>query len=269
MWERSMTIREVLATERRSSFYIVTSFDAGRGAGLFSRTEMRTVQLRPQPRVLTNHLVSVLCPRRLFHGTRKAPPIPEPRPFVPDVETFFTLIGRGLKKHASKFPSWKALFSLAPSDFKAMNIEPPRLRRYLIRWIHRYRAGDLGPGADFRFVEDGVALLKVASSARHDRAAECRCVVNVPPGETTISALPFTLVRPIGYAISGLRTITGPFARPLPGGAGAVVKITEGMWEDRRGRKIDGGERRQTLVRFKRRIAARREAAEEEALKHM
>lgn len=236
---------------------------------------MRAAQLRPQPTL--SKLLSCHNPRRLFHGTRKTTPrsIPEPRPWVPDIETFFTLIGRGLKRHASKFPNWEALFSLAPAEFRAIGIEPARTRRYLIRWIARFRAGDLGPGADFRFVEDGVALLRVASSATNDGAAGCKCVVNVPPLPAAVAAssstklLPSTLVRPIGYTISGLRTIKGPFARMLPGDDGAIVKVTEGMWEDKRGRKIDGGERRRAMVRFKRRVAERRAAAEEEAMKRM
>ncbi|RDA86540.1 hypothetical protein CP532_1901 [Ophiocordyceps camponoti-leonardi (nom. inval.)] len=232
---------------------------------------MRAAQLRP--RALTGlNLLSGPQPRRLFHGQQKTHfrgktidrlAIPEPRPFAPDVETFFTLIGRGLKKHASKFPTWESLFSLAPAEFRAIGIEPPRLRRYLIRWVDKYRTGNLGPGADFLHVEDGVALLKVATSTT---TIGSRCVVNVPAGER-ISPSPIDFVRPVGYNIVGLRTIAGPFARLLPGDGGAVVKVTEGMWEDKRGRKIDGGERRQTYIRHKRRSMARREALEAETQK--
>ncbi|RCI07478.1 hypothetical protein L249_4556 [Ophiocordyceps polyrhachis-furcata BCC 54312] len=236
--------------------------------------EMRAAQLRPQALLTCLNLLSGHQPRRLFHGKSRTRfngkfinrlKVPKPLPFAPDVETFFTLIGRGLKKHASKFPTWKSLFALAPADFRAIGIEPPRLRRYLIRWIEKYRVGNLGPGADFLYVEDGIALLKIASSTT---TTGVRCVVNVPPGiEKPISTLPIKLVRPIGYKIVGLRTITGPFARLLPGNDGAVVKVTEGMWEDKRGRKIDGGERRQTYIRHKRRSMARREALEAESLK--
>ncbi|RDA90572.1 hypothetical protein CP533_2594 [Ophiocordyceps camponoti-saundersi (nom. inval.)] len=241
-------------------------FDAGRGAGLLlPRKDMRAARLRPQALAGLN-LLSGHQPRRLIHKKRTASPeIPKPRPFVPNVETFLTLIGRGLKKHASKFPSWESLFALAPPDLRTIGIEPPRLRRYLIRWIQKYRVGDLGPGADFLYVEDGVAHLKVATAPWK---AAVRCVVNVPPpSQETISTLPITLVRPMGYNIVGLRTIAGPFAQSLPNDGGAVVKVTEGMWEDKRGHKVDGGERRQTYIRFKRRSQARREAMEAETPK--
>jgi hypothetical protein len=39
---------------------------------------------------------------------------------------------------------------------------------------------------------------------------------------------------------------------------GARVTVTEGMWEDKRGHKVDGGERRRDEIRFKRRVAERK-----------
>ncbi|KAG6000202.1 hypothetical protein E4U54_001508 [Claviceps lovelessii] len=205
--------------------------------------------------------------RRFLHKTRPPHPIPQPRPFVPDVPTFLTLIGRGLNKHASKFPSWESLFSLTSPELKELGIEPPRNRRYLLQWMQRYRKGALGPGGDFEFVKDGQAILKVATPPA-SVVSDAKWVVNVPSEEegaasdgdtATVKSLP----RPKGYVVRGLKSIAGPHAMPLPEQAGAVVKVTEGMWEQRQGRKIDGGERRRAEVRFKRRSMERR--AEREA----
>ncbi|OAR01004.1 hypothetical protein LLEC1_02175, partial [Akanthomyces lecanii] len=145
---------------------------------------------------------------RCLHKTRPPPTIPRPRPFVPDVETFLKLIGRGLSRHASKFPSWEALFTMTSPQLKELGIEPPRARRYLLQWMQRYRKGVVGPGGDFNY------------------------------------------------------------ATELPGKGGAVVKITEGMWEQKQGRKIDGGERRRAETRFKKRSAERRAEREAELMKH-
>lgn len=207
---------------------------------------------------------------RQLHKTRPAPPIPQPRPFVPDVPTFLTLIGRGLNKYANKFPSWEALFSLTSPQLKELGIEPPRNRRYLLHWMHRYRQGALGPGGDFQHVRDGEALLKVATPPPSS-LSDAKWVVNVPPEvEGAAAAEPSsTLIRPQGYKVLGAKTIAGPYAMPLPGLDGAVVKVTEGMWEDRQGRKIDGGERRRAEVRFKRRSAERRAEREAEMMSNL
>merc|ERR1711964_946285 len=53
---------------------------------------------------------------RCLHQRVKAKPIPKPTPFVPNSGTFLTLIGRNLSQHASKIPSWRALFSLTSAQ---------------------------------------------------------------------------------------------------------------------------------------------------------
>ncbi|KAM3516076.1 hypothetical protein MY11210_000358 [Beauveria gryllotalpidicola] len=206
---------------------------------------------------------------RCLHKTRPPPTIPKPRPFVPDAETFLKLIGRGLSRHASKFPSWEALFTMTSVQLKELGVEPPRTRRYLLQWMQRYRKGVVGPGGDFKFVQDGEAHLRVATPPA-GTATDARWVVNVPHGEgidpqTTDETYP----RPKGYSVRGLRTIAGSYATELPGKGGAVVKITEGMWEQKQGRKIDGGERRKAETRFKKRSAARRSEREAELMKHL
>ncbi|KAM3509727.1 hypothetical protein MY10362_000401 [Beauveria mimosiformis] len=206
---------------------------------------------------------------RCLHKTRPRPTIPEPRPFVPDAETFLKLIGRGLSKHASKFPSWEALFTMTSTQLKELGVEPPRTRRYLLQWMQRYRKGVVGPGGDFKFVQDGEAHLRVATPPA-GAATDVRWVVNVPHGEGIDLQTPEgTYPRPKGYSVSGLKTIAGSYATELPGKGGAVVKATEGMWEQKQGRKIDGGERRRAETRFKKRSAARRSEREAELMKHL
>lgn len=235
--------------------------------------------------------------------TSSTPSIPPPIPFVPNVTTFLTLIGRNLKQHASKFPTWESLFTLSSAQLRALGIENARDRRYLLRWRQRYAQGRLGPGGDFAYVDTtsngGVpsALLKVVEVPVGERGMK-KMVVNVPTspqGEQSqqsktaeAASQPLPLVRPKGYTVSGAWGVSGPYARPLGkasapevdaqtaglpsdlllGGAGvggARVSVAEGMWEDKRGVKKDGGERRRAEVRFKRRVAERRARREAEA----
>lgn len=132
--------------------------------------------------------------------------------------------------------------------------------------MQKYRKGYLGPGGDFRFVENGQARLRIALSPTAPHKA--KVVVNVPfDKETKVEDLENvdTLVRPRSYTVRGLRAIKGPYAIP-DGETGSIVKLTEGMWEDKRGRKIDGGERRRAEVRFKKRSAERRTERESEIM---
>jgi hypothetical protein len=202
-----------------------------------------------------------------FSATRAAstssnlPEIPEPTPFCPDVPTFLTLIGRGLKAHASKFPTWEALFSLTSDQLRELGVEPPRSRRYLIQWRQRFRRGQYGVGGDLKHVQDGAADLRVLEHDV-DPVKLRKYVVNVPVGQSVKDVPAEELSRVQGYQVQGARTIVGPYALPLKSGDGVRVSVTEGMWEDKRGRKIDGGERRRTEVRYKKRIQERREMRE-------
>ena len=93
-----------------------------------------------------------------------------------------------------------------------------------------------------------------------------RMVVNKPleiGGEkegdsTTIEA---SGVKPVeGMKVKGARQIVGPFVQPVKGTSGSVarIKVQEGMWEVKRGEKIDGGERRKKMVRRKRVLEERK-----------
>ncbi len=205
---------------------------------------------------------------RFLHQRVRATPIPRPTPFVPDAQTFLTLIGRNLSQHASKIPSWKALFSLTSTQLKELGIEPPRTRRYLLRWREKFRNGQYGIGGDFQFVENGAAEVRVVEvPVSGDRAATAtlspgkrKIVVNVAAGGSALEKTAEHLVPVKGLHIKGAQTIVGPHVQQLKGGKTAKIVVKEGLWEDRRGHKIDGGERRQAEVRAKRRGEEKRAA---------
>lgn len=82
-----------------------------------------------------------------------------------------------------------------------------------------------------------------------------KLVVNVPMNAGDASAV--TEPKPVqGMKVRGAQTIVGPFVQPIKdsGGSLAVIKVQEGMWECKRGQKVDGGERRKVQVRRKRKI---------------
>jgi len=231
--------------------------------------------------------------RSLHKLNAPSPRIPKPTPFVPDVETFLTLIGRGLSQHAAKIPSWEALFSLSSQQLRESGVEPPRARRYLLWWRERFRNGIKGIGGDVTEVKDGIAELRVAempSSRLRDRAATLtigagmrKVVVNVtptvslPPDPTAApvkgaGARTVTLAAPLrvdakttkpiaGVKIVSASSIGGTGVEPVKGHLGvARLRVREGLWEERRGHKVDGGERRKAEVRYKRAAAEKKNA---------
>ena len=68
--------------------------------------------------------------------------------------------------------------------------------------------------------------------------------------------------RVLGLRIKDSHTIYGPHVELVAGsnGSTAHIKVKEGLWEHRRGHKVDGGERRKAEVRAKRRAAERKAA---------
>ncbi|KAI3399281.1 hypothetical protein diail_7235 [Diaporthe ilicicola] len=221
---------------------------------------MKTSQFRTALRLLTRPSTVVQQPLQIRHAHQEAskvPIIPTPTPFVPDVKTFLTLIGRGLSSHTAKFPTWEALFSLTSPQLRELGIEPPRTRRYLIHWRDKFRAGHFGPGGDIKHVgEGGRAKLAVVEVERGPLDFS-RHVVNVPADKNVEEVPPSERASVEGYHVEG-DVVVGPYALPLKGGRAATITVTEGMWEEKRGRKIDGGERRRDEVRFKRRVAERK-----------
>jgi len=229
----------------------------------------KPAQLRPIPSFLLPFTQSTTFSRtRHLHHRMAAPSIPRPTPFVPDPETFLTLIGRNLSRHASKIPTWEALFSLTSAQLRELGIDPPRSRRYLLRWREKFRKGQYGIGGDVKYVENGAAEVRVVEVpvAGHTVATATaspgkrKIVVNVPAGGSAHATSAEQLVPVKGLQIKGVHTIVGPHVEPLKGGKGARIAVKEGLWEDRRGHKIDGGERRQAEVRAKRRGEEKRAA---------
>lgn len=124
-------------------------------------------------------------------------------------------------------------------------------------WRERFRRGEFGPGGDAKVVEEGVARLRVveveggAAEGTATRAPGMRRVAaNAEEGGEVVTLK--------GVKVKGAQRVVGSHVLPAKGGA--QIKATEGLWEIRRGRKIDGGERRRAEVRSKRRAAERKEA---------
>jgi hypothetical protein len=141
-----------------------------------------------------------------------------------------------------------------------LGIGPPRNRRYLLAWRERFRQGRYGPGGTLEHVKDGEAELRIVELpvsgeglAMTAPAPKRKIIINMPPGGSAsdITALPSKSIP--GVKIKAGNIITGPWVLPLPGRQRAKMVVKEGMWEIRRGRKIDGGERRRAEVQAKRR----------------
>ncbi|KAF3005722.1 hypothetical protein E8E13_006157 [Curvularia kusanoi] len=220
----------------------------------------------------------VTATRGLQHSIPQRP-VPAATPFIPDHTSFLTAIGRGLSAHAGKIPSWEALFTLSSPQLKELGVEPARSRRYLLHWREKFRNGEYGIGGDCAHVNDGVAELAIVESpvapnpelgnTISPRSAMAtatrnpgmrRVVVNVPVGEEPSPVLPAVE----GVVVKGAKTIKGSFVEPVKGSEGlrARIRLQEGIWEERRGHKVDGGERRRAEVRAKRRAAENKENRE-------
>ena len=240
---------------------------------------MRTSQLRSLPsRVIQTVTLSKSTIRPLHKNA--SPSIPSPTPFVPDVQTFLTLIGRQMSKHASKIPSWEQLFALNSNQLRDLGVEPARQRRYLIRKREKFRNGLYGPGGDLEQVVDGVAQLRVVevpdeskkpsddgqatgvSSATLTPGMK-KAIVNLAPGITQYKPSTAGPLKKFAHMkIHRGSMIMGPYLQPVKGshGSAATLAAQEGMWEDKRGHKVDGGERRRVEVRAKKRLEERRKA---------
>lgn len=204
------------------------------------------------------------CTRQL-HKQVSPKKIPPPTPFVPDPETFLKLIGRNLTQHAAKLRSWNALFSLSSAQLRELGVEPARTRRYLLWWRERFRNGIYGIGGDLQHVTNGTATLVATekSLGRDEQGIERtkKLVINVLPDATDPSSInEQNTIK--GIKVRGAQTITGPYVKVIKdtGGSRALIKVQEGMWEQKRGHKVDGGERRKVQVRRKRQLEESRNA---------
>lgn len=185
------------------------------------------------------------------------------------------MIGRGLKAHSSKIPSWDSLFTMTSAQLRSAGVEPARTRKYLLWWRERFRQGVYGIGGDLREVEGGVGEVRVfevpvpkewagsgsAAMATATRTPGMRKVaLNVRRGEL-LPRVPLDEAAPVAHVkIKGAANMAGPHIEPIKGtgGLAARIMVKEGLWEERRGHKVDGGERRKAEVRAKRRAAERK-----------
>lgn len=155
-----------------------------------------------------------------------------------------------------------------------MGIEPTRQRRYLLRKREKFRQGQHGPGGDLVNVVNGVAQLRVvevpAGDIKDPRTPELpasvtstpgtmKAIVNLGPDATDYKHKSSNPLKRFAHMkIHQGSMIKGPFLKQIKGtnGGAALIQVQEGMWEDRQGHKVDGGERRQAEVRAKKRIEA-------------
>ncbi|KAL8928283.1 MAG: hypothetical protein Q9208_001993 [Pyrenodesmia sp. 3 TL-2023] len=221
------------------------------------------VSFRPVTTTLSHH--------RQITATQQIPP---PTPFVPDSKTFLSLIGRNLSAHAAKIPTWESLFSLKSDQLRKLGVEPARTRRYLLWWRDRFRKGEYGIGGDLKEVKDSVAHVRVVEVPRDQGRglgresfkgpdAVRKVIVNLGPDVKEVNETRLRALRPVqGLKVQGAKTIVGPFVEPVKGSGGslAAIRVQEGMWEQRRGVKVDGGERRKVMVRRKRKLEEMKKA---------
>ncbi|KAL4880001.1 IGR protein motif-domain-containing protein [Aspergillus karnatakaensis] len=244
------------------------------------------------PYSITRAIKSFQIPRQHIRAIHKTSSplisVPKPTPFIPDVKTFLTVIGRDMTKFESKIPSWEKLFTSSSTELREAGVEPAKLRRYLLRHRERFRKGIYGPGGDLDIVVDGVAQLRVVEvpagvsesvepitrrepdpKRRLRYSASLtpgmrRVIVNLPPDATDYTYDPSKPLKKYqGVKIFDTVKVKGRFLNPIKKskGTAALIKVTPNMWADRPGRKVDGGERRQAEVRAKKRADERRKAA--------
>jgi hypothetical protein len=189
-------------------------------------------------------------------------PVPKPIPFIPDHTAFLSAIGRGLSAHATKIPSWEALFTLTSPQLKELGVEPARSRKYLLHWREKFRNGEYGIGGDCKHVADGVAELQVVQAQVPPNPALGN-TISPRSAAATATRDPGTRKFVVNVPVGAEAPIKGSFIEPVKGSGGlkARIRLREGIWEVRRGHKVDGGERRKAEVRAKRRAAENKEKA--------
>jgi hypothetical protein len=188
------------------------------------------------------------------------------------------------------------MFTLSSAQLREKGLEPARTRKYFLRWRNKFRNGDFGIGGDFKYVDaDGTAEVRIVDVPSLPRRAHVtagdageaqevatsqqgqyastmhtpgltKLIVNVPRGATTYvleeGMKTSDLKKPKGLRLMDGHVIAGRYVEPLKGSQGlaATIKATEGMWEDRRGHKVFGGERRRAETLHKMRVAENKNA---------
>lgn len=174
------------------------------------------------------------------------------------------------------------MFTLTSDQLRERGLEPPRARKYFLRWRQKFRNSDFGVGGDLKYVTDGTAELRVCevpSLPRKETGAQSkvfastthtpgftRLILNVPKGATSYvlgkGEKTSDLKKPAGMKLKEGRMITGEYVMPVKGTQGmvATISVTEGMWEHKRGHKVHGGERRRAETLHKMRVAENKKA---------
>ena len=160
---------------------------------------------------------------------------------------------------------------MTSEQLRESGVEPARNRRYLIRWRERFRRGEYGVGGDLKHVENGIGEVRVmeipdASAIRQAAPTltsvpgRSKLVVSVPAGTERLDGRELQDLAGVqGLKIRPAVGIIGPHVELIKGTGGSAGRIVvkEGLWEERQGRKVDGGERRKAEVRAKRRSQER------------
>ena len=148
----------------------------------------------------------------------------------------------------------------------------------------------IGIGGDLAHVKDGVAELKIVevpsdrsidkvatltkdpgmrkviiNSPSTTETADTESINQTPPPISSLAPPPkvdLSEAKPVaGIKMLSGTGIGGRGVQAVKGRQGvATLKVQEGLWEQRRGHKVDGGERRREEVRAKRRAAERKAA---------
>lgn len=119
-------------------------------------------------------------------------------------------------------------------------------------------------GAELRFVEvpmRDAAVPKATATGTPNRLPRLKKMIVNESEEALRQNIDYRKLKAVeGMKVRGARTIVGPYVQPVRGTSGSVatIKIQEGMWEIKRGIKVDGGERRKIQVRRKRLLQERK-----------
>ena len=154
-------------------------------------------------------------------------------------------------------------------------------------WRERFRNGIIDVGGDLEHVKDGVGELRIVE-VKSDRAIDQmatltkdpgmrKVIINTPPSlpkktpganeedtAATATAPPVKVSAVEAKPVANVKihhgtSIGGKGIELAKGHQGvALLKVKEGLWEQRRGHKVDGGERRKAEVRAKRRVQERK-----------
>lgn len=117
--------------------------------------------------------------------------------------------------------------------------------------------------ADLRVVEVPARKVSIRPPQTRPRLQPThKLVVNVSP-DTLMNPENAQEIKAVrGMKVEGMHKIVGLHIQHVKGSGESVakIKVKEGMWEQKQGRKVDGGERRKVQVRYKRRMEQKRAA---------